>query len=395
MRARVVAGVGVVSAILVGTVVYLEIPKRQHARVTPAPPLFTLSPDPFVNAAALRSLANQVKSGAANKSECYRELIPLFSDVKVTPRTRADIADFFLNTLDDDPDNIDSPAIRVLQIIALNNSEASTTLRVKCIDALGRRMKSIAILNRLLSDPNNEVRKAAVLAATALLEREHFADKLELSAMRVKMCKIVADENAWLELREAAIRAMGPLIAQTMPGATNELDTVIKLVKTSTDDSLVAAGIEALGTSGAPEAVDALIATYNDYFDAKKPARERDVPIRLAVIKAVRAILIAQASTPHLDEACVHKCSTFLSATLHSDPVASVKQAAVYALAYLYPKKFESEWSAAVDALIESLEKPDTDSELKKRIVDALEALTTKNFGENAARWREWQKSRK
>lgn len=265
-------------------------------------------------------------------------------------------------------------------------------MRAKCIEAIGSfgDPDNIAMLCELLADADPYIKEAAARGIVILLEVAPSAGQNVSPAAINKIVEMVNDDTLGVDLRIVVIRADAQLMAIGTPGANKGLDTIIKLVKNAIDERVVLTSIEALGIVGTAQAADPLIQTYKDFFNAASPLKEKDVPVRRAVTNALRAVLTTQAGKPNPDLAVVHKVAELLISIIDNDSAPPVKEVAIYAMGYLYPKKFLPEHKDAVLSLIFLLAKEDTPANQKAMIPDSLEAITRFNYNLDIDRWKSW-----
>ncbi|HLX62532.1 MAG TPA: HEAT repeat domain-containing protein [Planctomycetota bacterium] len=356
--------------------------------------------DPFVGKSAVRTLTRlQTNVTQKAKTRYIDAFTILLKDSRAVSAIRTEIAQCFIETLDKDSPK-DKDAVRILIEIAKSRTEPNVALRAKCIEAIGAfgNADNVGVLCDLLSDPDSYIREAAAKAVSILLDKDPTAGGNISQAAVNKIVDMVKDDKLETPLRVIAIKALGKLISTGAPGANKGLDDLIKLVKSSTDDDIVQACIDALGQVGTAQAADPLIATYNDFFDANNPSKEKDWPRRKAVARAMRQLLSVQANKKTPELAVVHKVTDLLMKIVDNEKeIPQVKESAVYAIGYLYPMQFQAEHKDASLTLILYLEKltgmsdkQNADSATVKLITDALEAITNVNYGTDVKRWKEW-----
>lgn len=353
------------------------------------------SSDPFVAREAVKALTRlQVNVSKRPKTKFIKDFTLIIRDKNAIPGVRSEIAQCFSETLDKDELN-DKEAFKALREIAQNKSEPNVAMRGRCIEAMGKfgDPDAIVLLCELLSDPDGYIKEFAAIAISSLLDKAPAAGtNVSLGAIN-KIVEMVNDDKLAVDLRVVVILADAKLMVAGTPGANKGLDTIIKLVATAQEDKIVLASIQALGIIGTPQATDPLIKTYDDFFNAAKVDNEKDVPVRRAVARALRAVLCAQGIKPTPDLQTVHKIAVLLVKIVDRENPAEltpVKESAIYAIGYLYPKKFAGEQKDAAFVLIKLLENKLTDATLKAMIPDILEAITRVNFGPDPARWNDW-----
>ena len=352
------------------------------------------TPDPFLGKQLVRTLTQlQVNMSKRPKTKYIVDFMAILKNPAAVPGIRTEIADNFRQTLDKD-ELKDKDAFVLLKAIAQSKTEPNVSLRARCIEAIGGfgDPDNIAMLCELLTDKDDLVKEAAANALTTLLDRAPVNGKSISMAAANKIVEMVNDDKLAPTVRIKVIRADAQMMAcdPPVPGANRGLETIIKLAKTAADDNLVLTCIEALGIIGSSQAADPLIATYNDFFNKANMMNEKDVPIRRAVVRALRSVLTAQDRKMNAEMPTVHKVAELLVSVLDNDPAVNVKSSAVYAIGYMYPKKFAADQKEATFALVFLLEKRDTDASLKGMIPDTLEAITGVNFGLDAERWKGW-----
>ncbi len=349
--------------------------------------------DPFVARAAVRALTRlQMNVSKRPKTKYIKDFTIIIKDKNAIPGVRSEIAQCFADTLDKDELN-DREAFKALKELGQSKAEQNIALRGRCIEAMGKfgDPDAIVMLCELLSDPDAYIKEAAAIAISSLLDKAPAAGaNVSVPAIN-KIVEMVNDDKLNVDLRVVVILADAKLMAAGTPGANKGLDTIIKLVANAQEDKIVLASIQALGIVGTPQATDPLIKTYTDFFNATNVTNEKDVPVRRAVANALRAVLTAQGVKPAPDMQTVHKIAVLLVTIIDTPTeVTGVKESAIYAIGYLYPKKFDAEHKDPAFSLITLLDNKLTDVTLKSMIPDMLEALTRVNYGPDAKRWLEW-----
>ncbi|MEI6236084.1 MAG: hypothetical protein WCT04_23765 [Planctomycetota bacterium] len=348
--------------------------------------------NPFYAKAAVQTLSTlQANITKRPKTKYILEFMTILKNTKAMPPVRSAIADCFRQTLDKD-ELKDRDAFAVLKAVAQSKTEPNVSLRANCIEAIGGfgDADNIVMLCDLLSDSDTSIKEAAANAVVVLLDKAPSASGTVSLGATNRIVEMVNDDKLSVDLRVVVIRAAAKLMAAGAPGANKALETIIKLVKNASDDKLVMGSIEALGIVGTAQSVDPLIQTYKDFSNTANMMNEKDVPIRAAITKALRSVLMTQANRATSDMPTVHKVVVALIAVVDNDPAIPVKQAAINALAYLYPPKFAAERKEAALALVFLMAKNDTSADMKAAIAESLEFILGVNFRVNVDRWKEY-----
>lgn len=353
-----------------------------------------ISRDPFVPVNAVRALTAICRNSTKTAKTKY---IKPFTEILLKKESlggvRAAIAENYRETLEAGELN-DKEAFKALKTIAENKAEQNLSLRGKCIEAIGsfgiEGPGGLELLGALLSDSDPYIKESAATAITLLLTKNPDEGKSVPLAACNKLLEMMRDDKLADELRTKVILVVGQMIAGGNTAANRGLEDIIKIVKTSANDVLLLAAIEALGVIGTPQAAAPLIGTFADCNKADSKTPDTDATLRRAIVRACRSILSVQADRQTPDVDTVKNVATLLIAVLDAKGERlAVKESAVYALGYLGNKKFESNYKEAVGALI-FLMKNATEASLKTMIPDTLEAITGVNFGQDWKRWVDW-----
>ncbi len=262
-------------------------------------------------------------------------------------------------------------------------------MRGTCIEALGSfgDAEALTVLCDLLADPEALVKESAAKALGILLEK--LPDLQPNIAATNKLVEMMKDNGLAVDLRAVIIHVVAQMIAGGTPGASKGLDEIVRLVSVAKEDKLITAGIEGLGIVGTKDSTDPLIKTYDDF--AKDTANELNNLHRREVVKALGQILRIQSVKTNADLPTVHRIAVLLIHVLDTDPIIPIKESAVFAIGYLYPKKFSAEHKEAAFALVFLLDSTDKAyDQMKLLIPKALEAITGVNFKKDVNRWKEW-----
>jgi len=366
--------------------------------------------DIFVRQTAIKGLGRLYNVDKVIKEKYLAPLIAILKDQKAHMMVRKAVAEIFRETLVNDAKfHADQEANNALLDVAKNKTEVPG-LRFAAIKAVGYfgAPESLDVLIGLLSDPDPLIRENSAGALYDLLAKVGI-EKNPLPVPTVnKLIEMVSDKKMAPELRVNVMKVLAQLIRDGQQQAKQVMPTIIDFVKNERSTKLVEGGIEALGIIGSAEAVEPLKVAYADYRetppsaepkkaeakaeDAAAAAAERTegARIRKKIMEALVSVLSFQTSKKQSEMKAVHECALLLVSAVDDDPAATVKEAAVFALRYLYPQKFKSEHKDAIDALIFRMRERATAEDLKKRIADTLSALTGQDFQLDAERWDEW-----
>ena len=352
------------------------------------------SRDPFVPVTAVRALTSICKNSTKTaKTKYIKAFTEILLKKDALPGVRAAIAENYRETLEAGELN-DNDAFKALVTIAKNTAEQNLSLRGKCIEAIGSfgigGPGGLELLGALLSENDPYIKESAATAITLLLTKDPSSGKDVPLAACNKLLELMRDDKLADDLRTKVILVVGQMIAGGNTAANRGLEDIIKIVKNTKNDQLMLAAVEALGVVGTPQAAAPLIGAFTDYNQPSSTTADVDATIRRAIVRACRSILSVQADKPNPDVETVKNVSTLLIAVLDAKAERlPVKESAVYALGYLYPKKFEANHKEAVGALIFLL-KNATEASLKVMLPDTLEAITGVNFGQDWKRWVDW-----
>jgi hypothetical protein len=364
--------------------------------------------DVFVRAAAVKALGQlQVNTDKMLKTRYIAPLTVQLRDNKTEHLVvRKAIAQIFADTLDNSG-LTDKEAYKGLVDIA-RLKDAPEGLRMACIRAVGTfgSNEGLDVLVALLSDQVAQIRESAAGALFVLLNTLGSAD-IPLPAVN-KLVEMLSNKTMAAELRVNVMKVVAQLIRDGNLAAKQAMPVILGMVRGEKDPKLVKGGIQALGIIGSAEGVEALKTAYADFMPAAgaQPAapaaalggaaaaapaeNATDVEVRAEVIRALVAVLNAQDRNKQPDAKAVHETALLLVKAVDDDPTASVKEAAVFAMRYLYPQKFKSEHKEIIDSLIYNMRQAATSDATKQKVVEALEAITGQDFGTDAERWDKW-----
>jgi len=362
--------------------------------------------DPFVPRAAVETLTKlQINITKRAKTKYVKPFNDILKNKESMPGTRSSIATCYLKTLSRE-ELQDQDAFHILLEIAGNRSEQNLALRGEAIKACGAfgSAEALPMLATLLTEQDDYIREAGVNALDNLMDKDPAVGASASPAAVTKLVEILTteipkgpdgtpDANA-ISVKIVVIHVLAKMIQAGNQFANKAMDELIKIVANALEDSLVKAGIEALGIIGSDKAQGPLEKAYTDYFPehfAKVEASTpRDIDMRVAVARAERSLLNVQAQKANPDMATVKRVSALLGKML-DDKVESpvVRRAAIFAVGYLYPKKFETEVKETSYSLIAILANT-SDTDLKGIIPDVLEAITRVNYGTKVKPWLDW-----
>jgi hypothetical protein len=200
------------------------------------------------------------------------------------------------------------------------------------------------------------------------------------------------------DLRVNVARVLAQLMRDGNAQARQAMPVIMGLVTRAQEGKLVKGGVEALGLIGSADAVEPLKTAYADFLPlAAAPGTEaavadkpQDAEVRLAVVYALVSVLSGQNSRTQHDAKAVHESAVLLVKVVDDDPSSSVKEAAAFAMRYLYPVKFKAEHREAIDALVYCLRQSGTSEALKDKIIESLESITGQSFNKDVKRWDDW-----
>lgn len=284
-------------------------------------------------------------------------------------------------------------------IVDLAKGRADAPLRIKAIDAIGKfgGDDGLEVLSDLLSDSDPDVKIAAARALNDYLQSVANAKDVKITTVN-KLVDMLGERAFPVELKVAIIRALGRMVRDGNNGAKlRGLPLLLPIPEKGLAgltgpqyDAVVLAAIDALGMIGTSDTVPPLVQAYKNYFNEKDPKKDVDVPVRRAVIDALGTVLQTQAEGKQPDNRVVKIVADTLVSAMDKDPVPEIKTAAVYAARYFYPPQFKSEQREVIASLLGLLKDAEKLEELRSTVLQALKAITGRDFGTDVRKWNEW-----
>ncbi len=352
------------------------------------------STDLFVRIAAIETLGSiQANTIHEARAKYLDTLIAILKNKDEHVNARMAAADVFRKTLEKgrvaDNDQVFKP---IIVPIATTKSEPAD-LRVICIAIVGDYGKAdhVSTLADLLAEESTQIRSAAVSGIMSLILKA--SDAQIAPGVVARLIDVLKDEKSGLPLRIATMKLLAQLIRDGNANVERNVQPlIVKFAENGNDDALVLAAVESIGII-ASDSVPTLKKVYAAYFDPKNIDNAKDVPVRKAVMKAVRCILAHQVELRSPDMTTVKGAVAIAVDAIDNDSNVDVKAAAVFALRYLYPKRFESEQKDACLPLI-ALMGSVKDPALQKKINDTLQFITGARPGSEHDQWIEYVDTR-
>ena len=367
--------------------------------------------DMFVRIAAIKALsALQQTVEHRLKDKYIPALIAVLKDTKEHVLVRKAVADLFGDTIENDPkDHQGIAAYEALLEIARSKIEKEL-LRVAAVKAIGAygSLKALDVLVGMLTEPEPRIREEAAGALFVLLGKLGGSAEIPVPAIN-KLIEMVGDQKMAADLRVNVMKVLAQLIRDGNRQSLQAMPKIVEVVARNQEVKLVKGGIQALGIIGSAEAVAPLKQAYLDFLPAagKAPAapaagavgaegavapaeKSDDTDVRREVMRALVSVLSTQATRPQMDMKAVHDSAQLLVKAVDDDPSTMVKEAAIFAMRYLYPVKFKAEQWDAVDALIFLMRAQGTADATKLKIAETLTAITGQDFFLDVKRWDDW-----
>jgi HEAT repeat protein len=284
-------------------------------------------------------------------------------------------------------------------IVDLAKSRADAPLRVKAIEAIGKfgGDDGLDVLSDLLNDGDPDVKIAGARALNDYLQSVANAKDVKINTVN-KLADMLGERTFPVELKVAIIRASGRMVRDGNNGAKIRLQPLLLPIPEkglpgltgAQYDAVVLASIDALGMIGTADTVPPLVQAYKNYFNEKEPTKILDVPVRRAVIDALATVLQTQVDQKQPDNRVVKNVTDTLVMAMDKDPVPEIKTAAVYSARYLYPPQFKAEQREVLASLLGLLKDAEKNDELRNVILQALKAISGRDFGTDVRKWNEW-----
>lgn len=364
--------------------------------------------DLFVRKACVESLAKLQKNCNSKLKDHFRKSFVDIFTAKEKERLvlRSSVAEAFREVLDNQ--SLPDKDVYTAVVAVAKSPREPEGFRGTCITIIGKfgADDGIEILAGLLSDPSQLIREKAAGAIYDWLATSTTESKIPLPAI-TKLVEMLTDKTMQADLKVNVMKALAQMMREGNTAALKALPSIKEIVEKTEDQKLLLGGIMSLGIIGSADAVEPLKKAYKDYFPEKPAAKAddkdkektpadggKDVEVRKAVMDALVTVLATQADKAERAKAfepkAVHETAVLLIKALDDDPSATVKNASVFAMQYLYPPKFVAEQKEALDALITLMRTLKPDDDLKPKIVDALKAISDMDFGDDIGRWDSW-----
>lgn len=347
---------------------------------------------------ALGDLQANVFADDYVRSQYAMSFVSTLKDAKEDELIRAKVTQVLGRTLPPDQPQTQHAVIAMVAIAEDRN--ASLLLRVTCVDALaqlGAASELVDLVSVVLSQNNLDplLQERVIKAFGDVLSHAENLKPVPLPTL-LKIKELTLNAATPIELRVVGLRALAVLKKAGLAKSLDLMPEIRRIIRESDDAALVVAAIEAAGILDEADVVVALVDAYKDFLDAEKPDRENDVKIRSQVVRTLAGLLNAQASKKRADAEAIRQTTELFMAIINpvqeNKETGSIREEAMFALRYLYPKK--PEFTRFHQPVIERLlaiakEDPQAAKELPKTIADTLTILTRVPF-KTLERWEKW-----
>lgn len=363
--------------------------------------------DIFVRQTAIEALGKIQKIETRAKDKYLPAFAPILKDKTEHMIVARAVALNFKDTLD----NTGLPDRDAYTVILAMAKDKTTNMGVRmvCIDTLGTygSTDGLDVLVALLGEQEQLVREHAAGAIYELFSHIESGATLPLPAVN-KLVEMVGDKAFAADLKVNVMKVLGTLIRDGNMGAKAAMPAIIQIVQNEQDEKLVKGGIIALGLIGTAEAVEPLARAYNDFFvaapstkpaDPAKPdapavpvpvAGSKESGIRLAIMEAFISVMSNQVQKPQPDMKAVGESVVVLTKAAAEDADTGVRKGGIFALRYLYAPSTKSVWKTPVHTLGGLLLKEGTSEDIKREIINTLQAITGQDYGNDYKRWDDW-----
>ncbi|NIM93321.1 MAG: hypothetical protein GTO18_06380 [Anaerolineales bacterium] len=269
------------------------------------------------------------------------------------------------------------------------------TIREGAVYFLGEMQaeKSITALTDMLRDEDNKVQNAAV----------HALSKIGQSALQ-SLLDILLDDQERLEVRQLSARAIGEI------ADARAVDPILSLLKTVDEETLMIDLVVALGKIGEKQAVDNLVAIFNDKeaspflisssawslgriedpTTVKHLLKAFHSPIDIVSMSAARALgkIRSKEATEELVHYYISTSKRFHELTSQSKKLQTLKVRALRTIKVI--------GLPAAKALVNSLEanQNDCSQSVIEDILFALKEISGQDFGNDVKGWLHWVNQR-
>jgi hypothetical protein len=238
------------------------------------------------------------------------------------------------------------------------------------------------------------VKEAVARAIAVVVAKLRENPQIDLPTLN-RLKELALDRRTPVEVRAGALIALARLSKLGVRGL-DLLPNIVRILDTEENVDLLVAAVEALAILDDDNGVPALLKAYDSFFDKNNLARENDVRIRTAIIKAVGSLMDAQTGKKTVNAGNLRLMVELLLKIV--DPAAEHKENnkiienAIFDLRYLYPKRpeFQVYHQKVAEKLILILRKGQEAGELKAAALDTLTIITRRPFGDNLERWENW-----
>jgi hypothetical protein len=283
-------------------------------------------------------------------------------------------------------------------LAALANSKETSPLRAEALDALITLDPARSDIIAAITSDADSIEQAQCLLAlsTSLMKSPNAAAHIPEATVQA-LVGVLQHLNSEADARIHAAAALAHAIRQGNATARAAgLPAIIKAMETTQDSEIIIGMCSAAEIIADPDLMPALKKTYADYLDKKDQNKEADTRVRIAVIKAARALLVRESRTKTVptesDLAAVKDAATLLVSVVDDDSFEDCKKEAMRGLRYLYNPAYKALQRDAVESMIFFLKDKKTESYSRAReaAVESLESISSMEFGEDAAKWIKW-----
>jgi len=349
---------------------------------------------PRVRAAAVKALTGVMKFVPNSKDTALQVLTFALADAKEQTAVRQAIAEAMGGMLNAEAAG-DRTSFNVLVAIVRERKDDAAVVCAALV-AFGRTgyREAINLVVAAVSDPNPEIREAAIKALEAMFNSSR-PGAVNMDTINI-LVRMASDDKLPLEVRESAMRTLVAAMKAGVARPTEVAPALVSILEKAGDARLAEAVVKVLTLVPEDISVEALRKAYETF--QKPPAAGQDyADVRAAIARALGEYLHPLARKGQVPSG--QSAAALLIRICSKDPNPKVVTAAAYSLSNLCDARYDRREAAR--ELIETLAS-DSDRTVVQTVRETLKWVTGREIArgekdpkEAAREWKKWYEANK